>query len=40
MKFKRRKAELMRDISRIRRDVEENAKEISFFEGRSCPTDA
>lgn len=32
MKFKRRKAELMRDISRIRRDVEENAKEISFFE--------
>merc|ERR1711937_423875 len=28
----RRKAELMRDISRIRRDVEENAKGISFFE--------
>lgn len=28
----RRKAELMRDIARIRRDVEENAKEISFFE--------
>jgi len=28
----RRKAELMRDIARIRRDVEENQKEISFFE--------
>lgn len=28
----KRKAELLRDIARVRKDVQENEKEISFFE--------
>ena len=28
----KRKAELLRDIERVKRDVEENQKEIAFFE--------